>query len=84
MGIYLDERAARDMAEISHELRAAQTVLDRHLLDLAGKCAECGGHGCRYREAALWRFSRYSRLPVRVPMATGPGRLFARRVAVTE
>jgi hypothetical protein len=83
MGLYVDERAAREFAFISEQLSAAQRDLNTHTLNLAGTCITCRGYGCGQRESALARFSYYSRLPARVPMNTAPDRIFVRPIPVT-
>ncbi len=57
MGLYVDERAAREFAFISEQVSAAQRGLNTRTLNLAGTCITCRGYGCGQRESALARFS---------------------------
>ncbi|GAA1799293.1 hypothetical protein HC028_16240 [Planosporangium flavigriseum] len=68
------------------QLAIAQEVLDRHATSSAdGLCIECGVPGpCYRRETAVVIFSRYLRLPRRIPGATRPELVGARRVQAPE
>jgi len=80
MGVYESRRTVEDLREIARVLVAAQADLTRHALNLAGECITCRQHGCHAREAAVRRFSRYSRLPARVPMASQLQLIRGRRI----
>jgi hypothetical protein len=69
-------------AGAEHELAAAQRVLDEHLTDShTGRCRGCGAPGpCWRRETAVAVFSRYARLPRRVPGLSRPELVGARRL----
>ena len=71
-----------DTAE--HLLAQAQDVLNWHVTSIAnGLCIQCGLPGpCWHRETAAVMFSRYSRLPRRLPGASRPELVGARRVDV--
>ncbi len=64
------------------QLAIAQEVLDRHVTSSAhGLCIVCGVPGpCCRREAAVVAFSRFLRLPRRIPGSTRPELVGARRV----
>jgi hypothetical protein len=73
------DNAARLLAE-------AQEVLDRHATSSAtGLCVLCGHSGpCPRRETAAVIFSRYHRLPRRLPGASRPELNGARRIDTTR
>jgi hypothetical protein len=64
------------------QLGEAQRVLDTHITSSAnGRCLVCGTPGpCYKRENAVVIFSRTLRLPHRIPGATRPELVGARRV----
>jgi hypothetical protein len=64
------------------QLAAAQHTLDTHITSSAtGRCLACGSFGpCYKRETAVVIFSRTLRLPRRLPGATRPELVGARRV----
>jgi hypothetical protein len=64
------------------QLTAAQRTLDTHITSSAtGRCLACGSFGpCYKRETAVVIFSRTLRLPRRLPGATRPELVGARRV----
>jgi hypothetical protein len=66
-----------------HQLAEAQAVLNLHSTSSAtGLCQVCGVPGpCFRRESAISIFSRYLRLPRRVPGLSKPDLIGARRVA---
>jgi hypothetical protein len=66
------------------QLAIAQKVLDEHVTSSAtGRCLKCGVPGpCYRRETATIVFSRFLRLPRRVPGLTKPQLVGARRVNV--
>jgi hypothetical protein len=63
-------------------LGEAQEVLDEHVTSSAtGRCLACNSLGpCWRRESAVAIFSRSLRLPVRLPRASRPELINARRV----
>jgi hypothetical protein len=65
------------------QLAEAQQVLDTHITSSAtGRCLACGTLGpCWRREGAVSIFSRSLRLPRRIPLATRPELVGARRLA---
>jgi hypothetical protein len=66
------------------QLAIAQQVLDEHITSsVDGRCLKCGVPGpCYRREAAVVVFSRFLRLPRRIPGLTRPELIGARRVQV--
>jgi hypothetical protein len=64
------------------QIAVAQDVLDRHVTSSAtGRCLECGAPGpCWRRETAVVVFSRFLRLPRRVPGSSRPELIGSRRV----
>jgi hypothetical protein len=86
----IHRREAADQMTIYHgeaeQLAVAQEVLDRHATSSAnGLCMTCKKPGpCAVRETAAAMFSRYSRLPRRVPGASRPELVGARRVDVAR
>jgi hypothetical protein len=66
------------------QLAIAQDVLNRHAMSSAtGLCLVCGVPGpCWRRETAVVVFSRFVRLPRRVPGLTRPELIGARRVPI--
>ncbi len=64
------------------QLDLAQYVLDQHVTSFAdGRCRECGAPGpCLRRVTASSVFTRHHRLPRRVPGATRPELVNARRI----
>ncbi|GAA4690981.1 hypothetical protein [Phytohabitans rumicis] len=66
------------------QLAIAQQVLDEHVTSSAtGRCLKCGALGpCYRRETATVVFSRFLRLPSRIPGLTKPELVGARRVNV--
>jgi hypothetical protein len=64
------------------QLTEAQHIIDRHVTSSAdGRCLECQVTApCPVREMAVAIFSRSSRLPRRVPGATRPELVGARRI----
>lgn len=69
-------------ASAAHQLAAEQRTLDTHVTSSAdGRCIECGEPGpCWRREPAVTVFSRTLRLPQRVPGASQPELIGARRL----
>jgi hypothetical protein len=67
---------------VREQLRAAQIDIDRHVTSCAtGMCLECGRVGpCPVNERASSVFARLGRLPRRVPGASHPEVVGARRV----
>jgi hypothetical protein len=58
------------------ELRAAQRRLDEHPVGMDNRCRTCGTFGeCPHRAGALAVFTRYGRMPSRLPGVTLPERL---------
>lgn len=81
MSVYVS-RGAVD--QICAELRGAQIQLNYHAVDLAGRCVRCATSGpCRYRLDAERRFAAYHRLPERLPGATRPQMVGARKIDVS-
>jgi hypothetical protein len=70
----------------NEQLANAQNVLDRHeTSSVDGICIQCGVSGpCPVRESAMALFSRSLRLPRRVPGATRPELVGARRLRVSK
>ncbi|MFI1997018.1 hypothetical protein [Actinoplanes sp. NPDC020271] len=64
-------------------LSHAQTILDEHVTSSAtGRCLACGSFGpCWRRESAVAIFSRSLRLPARLPGASKPELINARRIS---
>ncbi len=69
---------------VEEQLAIAQAVLDRHVTSSAdGLCIACGAPGeCALRESAMAVFYRFLRLPRRIPGASRPRLVGARRVDV--
>jgi hypothetical protein len=66
------------------QLAVAQEALDRHTTSSAtGLCLACGVPGpCARRETAVKVFSRYLRLPRRIPGLSRPELIGAHRVEI--
>ena len=66
------------------QLAIAQRVLDEHITSsVDGRCVQCGVPGpCYRRETAVVVFTRFLRLPRRIPGLTRPELVGARRVDV--
>jgi len=66
------------------QLAIAQQVLDEHITSsVDGRCLKCGVPGpCYRRETAVVVFSRFLRLPRRIPGLTRPELVGSRRVQV--
>lgn len=64
------------------QLAIAQQVLNDHVADgVSGRCRRCAAPSpCWRRETAVVVFSRFSRLPRRVPGSTRPELVGARRL----
>lgn len=65
----------------AEQLEQAQTVIDLHVTATDGRCRACGAWGpCYRRETAVKLFSRFLRLPRRVPGASRPELVGAKRI----